>query len=243
MKNNLTLSNISFVLVDTRTPANVGAVARSMMNMGLDRLVLVNPPDDREGAALKLAAGAESILDSALIYSSLKEAVADRALVIGVSRQRGRLRKNVHTPREIAGMLASLRQRNRIAVVFGSEVNGLEKEHLALCQEFVAIPSSPDFPSLNLSHAVMVIAYELFIASRGGAPAAPRQLAAGKEMENFYAHLQSTLEAIGFLDREHPNRMMFSLRQLFGRSRPDERDLSILRGILSAVDRKARKPT
>ncbi len=242
MNNISTPSGISLVLVDTRTPANIGAVARSMMNMGLKRLILVNPPDDREGAARRLAAGAESILDSASVYSSLQNAVAGHSLVIGVSRHRGRLRKNVHTPREMAAFAAPLRETNRIAVVFGNEVNGLEKQHLALCQEFVAIPSSADFPSLNLSHAVVVIAYELFIAGYSRAPILARELAAGRERENFYEHLQSTLQTIGFLDRDNPERMMFSLRQLFGRSRPDERDLNILRGILSAIDRMAGKP-
>lgn len=240
MKNTTPLNAISIVLVDTRTPANIGAVARAMTNMGLSRLVLVDPPKDNEGAARRLAAGAEAVLDSAAIYSSLKDAVADQTLVCGVSRQHGKLRKNVHAPRAMANLLIPLLDTNRIAVVFGSEVNGLEREHLALCQEFVSIPSTPAFPSLNLSHAVMIIAYELFIATAGSALRSPRELASGREMENFYSHLQATLETIGFFDPGNAERMMFSLRQLFGRSRPDDREVNILRGILSAMDRSAR---
>jgi TrmH family RNA methyltransferase len=128
--------------------------------------------------------------------------------------------------------------RNRVAVVFGSEVNGLENKDLALCHEIVAIPSSDAFPSLNLSHAVMVVAYELFMAAQQDVALSPRELAPAEQVEGFYRQLQETLQDLDFLEREHPERIMFSLRQLFGRARLDARDVSILRGILSAVDRK-----
>jgi TrmH family RNA methyltransferase len=119
-------------------------------------------------------------------------------------------------------------------------VNGLENEDLALCHEFIAIPSSDAFPSLNLSHAVMIVAYELFIASLGTIVPTNIELAGDRDFENFIDHLKTTLTNIDFLDRNHPERMMFSLRQIFGRARLDERDVSILRGILSAIDREAR---
>ena len=124
--------------------------------------------------------------------------------------------------------------------MFGNEVNGLENSDLALCHEIVAIPSSDTFPSLNLSHAVMIIAYELFLASGAYAGQAAEQLAPLEETEGFFLQLQETLQTIGFLERDNPERMMFSLRQLFGRARMNSRDVSILRGVLSAVDRYSR---
>lgn len=130
--------------------------------------------------------------------------------------------------------------KNRVAIVFGNEVNGLENSDLALCHEIAAIPSSDMFPSLNLSHAVMIIAYELYVASGAHAERAPGQLARLEETEGFFIQLQETLQAIGFLERDNPERMMFSLRQLFGRARMNSRDVSILRGVLSAVDRYSR---
>jgi tRNA/rRNA methyltransferase len=119
-------------------------------------------------------------------------------------------------------------------------VNGLENSDLSLCHEIVAIPSSDIFPSLNLSHAVMIIAYELYVASGAHAGQATGQLAPLDETEGFFLQLQETLQTIGFLERDNPERMMFSLRQLFGRSRMNSRDVSILRGVLSAVDRYSR---
>jgi TrmH family RNA methyltransferase len=230
------LDNISIVLVDTRTPANIGAVARGMMNMGFSRLVLVNPPGDDTGDARKLAAGAHEILDKALVRDTLKDAVFDQGLVIGTSRHKGRRRKNVLTPREAAAQVAPLLDRNAVSLVFGNEVNGLENSDLALCHELIMVPSSEAFPSLNLSHAVMVVMYEFYVAL-SVAPGGPsRELAPAAELESFYDHLRKILADAGFIDPRNAEHMMFSLRQLFGRARLDAREVSILRGILSAVE-------
>ncbi len=234
------LDNISIVLVDTRTPANIGATARCMMNMGLSRLVLVDPPKDKDQDVRKLAAGADEIIEKAATFASLAAALAGHGLVIGTSRHAGKQRKNILTPREMAEQVIPILAKNRVAIVFGNEVNGLENSDLALCQEIVAIPSSDEFQSLNLSHAVMIIAYELFLASGAYTGRAAGQLAPLEETEGFFLQLQETLQTIGFLERGHPERMMFSLRQLFGRARMNSRDVSILRGVLSAVDRYSR---
>jgi TrmH family RNA methyltransferase len=232
------LQNVSIVLVNTKTPGNIGAVARCMMNMGLARLILVRPPRDRSGEAQKLAAGTEAILERAEVFPSLNDAVADHGLVIGTSRHQGRRRKNVRTPREMAEQVIPLLAKNRVAVVFGREVNGLDRDDVALCHELVWIPSSYVFPSLNLSHAVMVIAYELFLAAAAPAPPSGHELAPAGEVEKFYQHLQDTLLDIGFIGKENREHMMLSLRQLFGRARLEQRDISILRGILAEMRRK-----
>jgi tRNA/rRNA methyltransferase len=234
------LDNISIVLVDTKTPANIGAAARCMMNMGLSRLILVDPPKDKDQEARKLAAGAHEIIEKAAVFPALAEALAGHGLVIGTSRHAGRRRKNVRTPREMAMQVLPILAMNRVAIVFGNEVNGLENSELALCHEIVAIPSSDAFQSLNLSHAVIIIAYELFLASGAYAGRATEQLAPLEETEGFFLQLQETLQTIGFLERDNPERMMFSLRQLFGRARMNSRDVSVLRGVLSAVDRYSR---
>lgn len=241
MQNRTSLDNISIVLLDTKTPANIGATARCMMNMGLSRLVLVRPPDDPLREANKLAAGADSILEKAAVFSTLKDAVVDCGLVFGTSRHQGRLRKNVQSPREAAQAITPLLSKNKIAIVFGNEVNGLELDDLALCHEIIAIPSSDNFASLNLSHAVMIIAYELFLASHDNQLPAPEELASSQAVEDFYQHLQNTLQDIEFLEKDKPERMMFTLRQLFGRSRLGQRDVAVLRGILAAVERAAKK--
>jgi TrmH family RNA methyltransferase len=241
MQNQQRLDNVTIVLVDTKSPANIGATARCMMNMGLSRLVLVNPPQDRDEEAYKLAAGADRIIAEATVVETLAGAVAGHNLVVGTSRHPGRLRKNIRSPREMAEQIAPLLSLNKIAVVFGSEVNGLDNRDLALCQEIVAIPSSDAFPSLNLSHAVMIVAYELFLAARTDVSSGDRELALASDLQQFHLHLQKTLMAVGFLEQDHPERMMATLRQIFGRARLDSRDVAILRGILTALDRTRSK--
>jgi TrmH family RNA methyltransferase len=231
------LDNISIVLVDTKTPANIGAVARCMMNTGLSRLILVDPPIDRNEDALRLAAGAGSILAEAQTYDSLDKAVADQHLVIGTTRHRGKQRKNIRPPRVQAEQVVPLLAHNKAAFVFGNEVNGLTNRDLALCHELIAIPAADAFPSLNLSHAVMIVAYELFLAAGASPSVSQTALAAGADAEQFYRHLQQTLQDVGFLDKKQPERMMLSLRQLFAKARLSARDINILQGILSAVDR------
>jgi len=231
------LNNVSIVLVRTKTPGNIGAVARCMMNMGLSRLVLVRPPKDDKEEALRLAAGAEEVLRNAVRTGTLLEAIADHRLVIGTSRHPGRNRRNIGAPREMADQIVSLLPQNRVALVFGREVNGLDKDDLALCNEVIAIPSSDVFPSLNLSHAVCVVAYELFIAARARPAPAGKALAQTGELEAFYQHLQKVLEESGFLGPHNRDHMMTSVRQLFGKSRLEQRDINILHGIISAIAR------
>ena len=237
MSSNALLDNISIVLVRTKTPGNIGAVARSMMNTGLSRLLLVRPSEDTLVDELKRAAGADDIIRKARTFRSLGEAVADHHLVIGTSRRITRQRKNVSTPRESAEKIIPLLARNKVAIVFGREVNGLSREDIALCHELISIPSSDAFPSLNLSHAVMVVAYELFLAAGALLPSSVRALVSSGELERFYQHLEKTLRHIGFLDRERAVHMMYSLRQLFGRARLNVRDVQILRGILTEIGR------
>ena len=241
MQNQALLDNISIVLVETKTPANIGAVARCMMNTGLSRLILVDPPIDRNDEALRLAAGAGAILAAAQTCDSLDKAVADHHLVIGTTRHKGKLRKNMRSPRVQAEQVMPLLAHNKAAILFGNEVNGLTTRDLARCHELIAIPSADAFPSLNLSHAVMIVAYELFLAAGASPAVSPTLLAAGADAEQFYRHLQQTLQDIQFIDPSRPERMMLALRQLFGKARLSERDLKILQGILSAVDR-ARSP-
>lgn len=242
MKNQTLLDHVSIVLVDAKTPANIGATARCMMNMGLSRLVLVNPPSDKNGDAVRLAAGADSILRQALVFSSLEEAVVGQGLVIGTSRQKSKRRKNILSPRDMALSVVPLLDRNNAAIVFGNEVNGLEIRDITLCHELVVIPSAEAFPSLNLSHAVMILAYELFVAAAPAAPSA-KELARTEDVELFYNQLQETLQAIGFFGDQDSSRIMHALRQIFGRSRLDNRDVQILRGILSTFNRVRKSST
>lgn len=232
------LENISIVLVRTKTPGNIGSIARCMMNMGLSRLILVRPTEYKNSEALRMAAGAHEILEKAEVFQTLEEAIAGHGLVYGTTRQVGGYRRNkLMTSREAAERTVPLLSQNRVAIVFGREVNGLDNEDIALCHELISIPSSDAFPSLNLSHALMVVAYDLFMAAGAKLPPLKQEkLADAAELEGFYEHLENIIVDIRYFNKQNPKHIMVAFRQIFGRARLDEREVRILRGLLSHIE-------
>jgi tRNA/rRNA methyltransferase len=155
------LSATTIVLCRPQDPGNIGSVCRAMKTMGITRLALVGPLPADMRASRVLAVHAADVLDAASRHETLEEALRGHDLVAGVTRREGRWRKQVRlTPEELAERVSSLAGR-RVALVFGNEESGLSDEEMKPCHLAVWIPSSPLFPSLNLSHAVQVVAYAL----------------------------------------------------------------------------------
>lgn len=237
-------NNISIVLTHTSHPGNIGASARAMKNMGLSRLALVSPKEFPSGVAVGRAASAVDLLDQAQVFGSLKEAVADCGLVIGASARSRRITWPLLSPVECARLLIRESGRNRAALVFGREDTGLSNKELQLCHYHVQIPANPDYPSLNLAAAVMVLCYELHQAAL--APGNPEELerdwdqpmATGADVERFHEHLERVLIAVEFHDPQHPRQLMQRIRRLFGRIRIDVMEMNILRGMLTNIERK-----
>jgi len=240
MKGKINLGSISVILVRPKFHENIGSVARAMKNMGLSRLTVINGSSPLHPNAYKLASGAEDILERAEEFPTLREAISELKCLVGMTSRRGRDRHPDLTPRALAKTMVSLSQENLIGLAFGSEKEGLTNDELSLCHFCVRIPSMDSFPSLNLAQAVMVICYELFQASKE-IPKAPVQLAQAEQLEKMFEHMEKTLIQIGFLDSEHPKRIIRALRRLFGRSRMDEREVQILQGIWSQMGHELRK--
>jgi tRNA/rRNA methyltransferase len=135
----------------------------------------------------------------------------------------------------VAEKLIPISEGNSIALVFGSEKEGLTNEELSLCHLYVRIPSADSFPSLNLAQAVMVLCYELFQSSTTNQKETG-PLASSEDLERMFEHMERTLLAIEFLDAKQPERIMRVLRKIFGRSQMDEREVQIFQGIWSNVD-------
>ncbi|HEX5787293.1 MAG TPA: RNA methyltransferase [Woeseiaceae bacterium] len=227
------------VLVGTTHPGNIGAVARAVKNMGLDDLALVSPryfPHDEANAR---ASGADDLLARARVFDTLGDAVADCVFVAGASARTRAIGWPTLTAREAAARLVSEARSGPVAVVFGPEKAGLSNADLDTCDALLSIPANPGFSSLNLAMAVQVVTYEIRVASglTVAAPPAEAPPATNGEMEHFYAHLERTLLATGFLDPDNPRLLMRRLRRLFAKARPDQNELNILRGILASVDR------
>ncbi|MBU2013242.1 MAG: tRNA (cytosine(32)/uridine(32)-2'-O)-methyltransferase TrmJ [Gammaproteobacteria bacterium] len=249
----VSLQNIRVVLVNTSHAGNIGGAARAMKNMGLSRLVLVDPEDFPSPNAVARASGATDILDSARVVATLEEALAGCSLVLGTSARDRRIPWPLLDPRECASV--SVEQSaggGEVALVFGREYAGLTNEELQRCQYHVHIPSDPQFSSLNLAAAVQVLTYEVRMAwlAAEGRPTKVEKLETTAmldaqpvtvdELENYFGHLERTLVDIGFLDPAKPRHLMPRLRRLYGRSGISKLEMNILRGILTETQKAAR---
>ena len=263
MSDKLDLHNIRIILVNTSHPGNIGATARAMKNMGLRHLYLVDPKEFPSAVATGRAVSAVDILESAVVTATLEEAIVDCGLVIGASARSRRVPWPLLSPPQCAEKVADDCRNNKVALVFGREDAGLTNEELQLCHYHVNIPADEEYSSLNLAAAVMVISYEVRMAllRRAGEPLArtdsshdvagaqgqaedvvvagldwdvPR--ATGQQLESFYAHLEQVMIDLNFHDPENPRLLMMRMRRLFGRIRPDQMEISILRGLMSHID-------
>lgn len=237
------LDNIRIVMIGTTHPGNIGAAARAMKTMGLSRLVLVGPERFPDAEASSRASGADDILASARVCEGLDEALQGCQLVVGASARLRSLSWPVLEPGAMAEKLVTESGQAPVALLFGREHSGLSNEELSRCHFLVNIPANPDFSSLNIAAAVQVLSWELRRYT-GEMPRVTEKIrheldlpAPADEMEGFFRHLEQALVDIDFLDPDNPGQMMHRLRRLYQRSRPDRRELNILRGILSAVDK------
>lgn len=228
---------IRIVLVATSHAGNIGAAARAMKNMGLADLRLVKPREFPHVDAYARASGAEDVLNAAQVHDDLAAAVDDCGWVVGSSARPRHIAFPPQEPRDCAERIVKTAAGDRVAVVFGSERVGLTNVELALCHAMVTIPTSDSYASLNVAMAVQVMAYEIFLAARAGdpAPSTDAPLATVAEMEGFYRHLEQALEGTDFRDHSGSGQTMMRIRRLFNRAVPDQVEVRILRGILSAL--------
>lgn len=237
----MNFAHIRIVLVETTHPGNIGAAARAMKTMGFSRLVLVKPEQYPNHEATARAAGADDILAQATVVDSLEAALTGCRLVIGSSARPRGISAPELDPRTGMAQVLTVGNDTEIALVFGRERCGLSNDELDRCHYLVRIPSNPDYSSLNLAAAVQVLCYELRMSALSALPApSPTEPppAAAEEMEGFYGHLQTVLLGTGFLDPANPRHLMRRLRRLFNRARPDQREINILRGILTSIQQR-----
>ncbi len=238
------LTNIRIVLNKTSHPGNIGSAARAMKTMGLRELYLVAPKLFPHPKAMELASGADDVLKGAKLKASLDEVVSDCQLLIASSCR----------PREISLPCLSAREAGlkvweeakagrQVAVLFGNERTGLPNETLLKCHYHAMIPTDLAYSSLNLAQAVQVFCYEIAMAGHSEhlIEKAQDEYACHADMERFFQHLERVMIKVDFLDPANPKRLLPRLRRLFNRSRMEETELHILRGILTMVEKKISK--
>ena len=246
--------NITVVLHEPRDPVNIAAAVRAMANMGLDELILVDPAEFDPRRITGIAHRTDHIVEAATRAGSLREALADATCVVGTSARPRTARRNYGRPRELAPRILRRARRGRVAIVFGREDRGLSNDALDLCHEVMVIPTAPGFASLNLAQAVLLVAYELFLAgpdAHEALPAGKRSLgpATAAELEEMYRALEAGLDRAAFFRARKPESVMRVLRTVFGRTALDAHEARLLRSVgyqvrnrLERLERSGRRP-
>jgi tRNA/rRNA methyltransferase len=229
------LERVAIVLFRPRLPENIGAAARAACNMGLSRLVVVQPADlDRERMAMMATGPAAGLLEKMEVHDDLARALGPFQYIVGTTARLGGVRNDYFSPREMAARLVSISAVNDVALLFGPENWGLTNQELPFCHALVTIPTG-ECSSLNLAQAVMVMAYELFTAVSAGPRSEPR-LANSRELESMYGMLQDTLVKINFISHQNPEHWMLNVRRLFARHGLRAREAQVIKGICRQID-------
>jgi tRNA/rRNA methyltransferase/tRNA (cytidine32/uridine32-2'-O)-methyltransferase len=198
------LNDIRIILSQVSEAGNVGAICRAMKNMGLSQLRLAAPYPLTLEKIFERAVNSWDLWENTRIFPNLADAVSDCSIVVGTTRRRGHKRKSISmTPRDLAGWLAE--RPGPAAIVFGNERTGLEEAELELCNFASHIPVSESCPSLNLSHAVQLYTYELFLAMEKQLPVKGEWTAMNQEeIAALVEQVTDSLTNIGFY--KYPNK-------------------------------------
>ena len=237
MSDKTNFDNISIVLLRPRFPENIGAAARAMCNMGIGRLVIINPENPDLAKILMMATHAASdIISKMEVRTSLKKVLSDYNYVVGTTARLGGQRKIACSPPAImAKRLVSISLENRIAILFGPEDRGLSNDDIRYCNELVNIPTA-QFSSINLAQAVMIVCHEIFQARFKKKNDFIPRLANQHELEGMYDQLKDILVRISFINPENPDYWMNNLRRFFSRLPLRSKEVKIVRGVCRQID-------
>jgi tRNA/rRNA methyltransferase len=237
MKTQAKTKNISIVLQKPKYAGNVGSVARAAKNMNVGNIVIVGSAVfDTEEMTKRSTHLAADVLANMQYVDDLDTALEKFHYVVGTTARQGSARGPFTSPRTMAEKIAAISQKNKVALLFGPEDTGLSNEELRYCHAVVTIPTSRALSSVNLSHAVIILCYEMFIASLPASAESISKLAISKELEGMYGQIKTLLAQIGFLNPENPDYWMMHLRRFFTRAGLLSREVKIIRGICRQLE-------
>jgi TrmH family RNA methyltransferase len=242
------LDNIVVVLCRPQKLVNIAGTIRAMKNMGMRRLRLVRPAEYDPADVEHIAHRSADVLAATTLHASLDDALADAIYVAGTTARTRELSTKHLTPREAAPDLLARAAQGPLALLFGSEDNGLTAEELDRCHCVLRIPTNPSYRSLNLAQAVLIVAYELWQANEQPVPAMLRsaQPASAAQLEGLFDATERALANIDFFKSGSRAVTMHSLRGLIHRAAPDAGEAALLRAMalktLSFLRRKGIDP-
>ena len=231
------LDRVVVVLDQPQNVGNIAAVIRAMKNMGVHRLRLVNPVDFDPYRIEGIAHRSTDVVESTETFDTLEDALADCVRIVGTSARSRTAVRNYTRPRAAARALLELAPAGNVALVFGREDRGLDNDALDLCHAIAVIPTDPDYSSLNLAQAALVILYEVFLASDEGSQPLPRrgkranEPATREHLEHMYGALEKGLARIQFFKARKSQSVLTTLRTVYSRASLDVRESRLIAAI------------
>jgi TrmH family RNA methyltransferase len=225
---------IVVVLHRPQDVVNVASVIRIMKNFGLRDLRLVAPAEYDAYRVEGIAHKTGDILKRVVVFDQLDQALADCHHVAGFTARQRSAKRNAQRPRDAAPELLALGEQDTVALLFGPEDKGLNNEELDRCHRVITIPTSAEYPSLNLAQAVAVMGYELLVARGVPAFKPPRRAtepATQEQLERLFADARAALEAIDFFKTRNPEPIMRTVREIIHRAPMDGREVELARAM------------
>lgn len=230
------LARVAIVLDHPKDIVNIGGILRVMLNFGLSDLRLVQPGELDAYRLEGIAHRSGPLIEACTLHPTLDDAVSDATFVVGTTARARTAGRSYTRPREAAAMIAERASEGTCAILFGREDRGLTNEALDRCHAVTIIPTHPEYSSLNLAQAGLVMAYEIFLAIDGGEEHLPKGRRATRpptqeELERAFAAIESGLARIDFYKARKPEAVMRTLRTIITRAAPDLREANLLAGI------------
>jgi TrmH family RNA methyltransferase len=234
------LANFIVVLYQPKDPINIGTTLRAMRNMGFNQLRLVEPAVNDPWRVNLAVPRSEEQVKAIQRFPSLTDALQDVIYTVGLTARFRKAAYTVMSPREAIPALLERATTGKIALLFGREDWGLPNTALTRCDAYITIPTNSDYTSLNLAQAVLIMAYELFLAAQEEpipvhTPRRTFPPASHAQLEGMFQQMEDTLWRIEFIKSRTSQGIMRSLRHIFSRANLDEREVNVIWGIFHEV--------
>ena len=234
-------NQVQIVLVETSHPGNIGAVARAMKTMGLQNLVLVKPRNFPSKVAFVLSGNAQDLIEQAVVVNTLDEAIKNCTNIYATSARTRSISWPIITA-EMAGIEINkfVREGTKVSIIFGREDRGLTNEELQKANKHILIPSSEDYPVLNIAMSVQVIAYEIFKNADIEVDINWQDYPElnSEELSMLIDHFIDTSYKLNLFDEDNAKKILVRIKRMFTRLNPDKMEGNFLRGFLTRINKK-----
>ena len=234
-------NQVQIVLVETSHPGNIGSVARAMKTMGLQNLVLVKPRNFPSKEAFVLSGNAQDLIEQAVVVDTLDEAIKNCTNIYATSARTRSISWPIITA-EMAGIEINkfVREGTKTSIIFGREDRGLTNEELQKANKHILIPSSEDYPVLNIAMSVQVIAYEIFKNADIEVDINWQDYPElnSEELSMLIDHFIDTSYKLNLFDEDNAKKILVRIKRMFTRLKPDKMEGNFLRGFLTRINKK-----